>query len=449
MFKIKSSRLILAILLIISTIFRIGSSLFLGDQVVNLPGTYDQISYDNLAMRVLNGHGFTFGQAWWPATAANAPTAHWSYLYTLYLVVVYFLFGHHPLAARLIQAVIVGTLQPYMTYLIANRVFKNLDPWIGLISAALTGIYIYFIYYAGALMTESYFILAVLASLYIAILLVDRIKKTIYLNIKSADKSVILLCITFGLTMGTAILLRQLFLIFIPFLFVWIWLSGRKYLVTTLIVSGTVILAMIIPFTIYNYIRFERFVLLNTNSGYAFFWANHPIYGTHFLPILPPEMGSYQSLIPNELRNLDEAALDQALLKRGIQFVLDDPVRYILLSLSRIPVYFMFWPSKDSGLISNISRVASFGLLWPFMLYGLIRSIYNEKPSLIDHLASPTFLLILFILLYSLIHLLSWALIRYRLPVDAVLIVFAGLSFVDLSQHVYTWRGSFARFVKT
>jgi hypothetical protein len=41
-------------------------------------------------------------------TAAGAPTAQWSFLYTLYLVVVYGLFGIHPLEARLIQAVIVG-----------------------------------------------------------------------------------------------------------------------------------------------------------------------------------------------------------------------------------------------------------------------------------------------------------------------------------------------------
>jgi hypothetical protein len=89
-------------------------------------------------------------------------------------------------------------------------------------------------------------------------------------------------------------------------------------------------------------------------------------------------MGSYQDLIPPEVRNRDEAALDQELMRRGLQFVIDDPGRYLLLSISRIPAYFMFWPSTDAGLISNLSRVLSFGLLWPFMLYGLVRSL--EKP---------------------------------------------------------------------
>jgi hypothetical protein len=46
----------------------------------------------------------------------------------------------------------------------------------------------------------------------------------------------------------------------------------------------------------------------------------------------------------------------------------------------------------------------------------------------------------LFALMYTFIHLLSWSLIRYRLPVDAVLLVFAGLAVVDLFQRVVSLR---------
>jgi hypothetical protein len=97
----------------------------MGDQVVDLPGTFDQISYNTLALRVLNGYGFTFGESWWPITPAGAPTAAWSFLYTLYLVAVYSLFGPYPLIARLIQAVIVGLLQPFLAYLIGYKVFSK------------------------------------------------------------------------------------------------------------------------------------------------------------------------------------------------------------------------------------------------------------------------------------------------------------------------------------
>jgi len=48
----------------------------LWDQVVDLPGTADQISYHTLAIRVLNGYGIQLSKEWWPVTAAGAPTAH-------------------------------------------------------------------------------------------------------------------------------------------------------------------------------------------------------------------------------------------------------------------------------------------------------------------------------------------------------------------------------------
>jgi hypothetical protein len=117
------------------------------------------------------------------------------------------------------------------------------------------------------------------------------------------------------------------------------------------------------------------------------------------------------------------------LLKLGLQFVKDDPVRYLLLSLDRIPEYFRFWPSADSGLISNVSRVSSFGLALPLMIVGIAIWLRNQKGTgAAAFLQSPGTLLLLFTLVYSGIHILSWALVRYRLPVDAVLVLYAALS---------------------
>ena len=259
----------LLIIIAVAVILRLGAALLMGDQVEVLPGIYDQVSYDALAHSLLAGQGFTFPTDWWPLTGAGEPTAHWSYLYTLYLAGVCTLFGPHPLIARLIQAIVGGILGPWLVYRIGRRVF--------------------------------------------------------------------------GLT------------------------------------AGLVIAILILPWTVRNYRAFDRFVLLNTNAGFAFYWANHPIYGTNFTSLLPAGGPSYQDLIPAELRDLDEAALDQALLRRGIGFVLDDPGRYALLSLSRVKPYFKFWPSPASSLTSNVSRVLSFGLYLPFMIYGLVLSVKDRR----------------------------------------------------------------------
>jgi hypothetical protein len=85
-------------------------------------------------------------------------------------------------------------------------------------------------------------------------------------------------------------------------------------------------------------------------------------------------------------------------------------------------------------MLSNISRVASFGLYLPFMIYGLILAILRLPKNLAKAMATPEMLLIGFSLIYTGIHLLSWVLIRYRLPIDAVLILFAGLALYDIAE---------------
>jgi len=427
-----TTRRILAAIIGVSVVVRVAAAFHLGNIVDVLPGIFDQVSYHALALRVLGGHGFSFEHASWPMTAAGAPTAHWSFLYTLYLTAVYALFGPNPLVARLIQAAIVGVVHPYLAFLLGKRVFSERA---GLWAAAFTAVYIYFIYYSAALMTEPFYIAAILGALYGLLRLRDAEPG------REGRWALIA-----GLALGVAVLLRQLFLLLIPFLLLWLWVvrysDGRRMSVaqrglkeslfgprdpwrSSAVIVGLAIL-LILPFTLYNYARFDRFVLLNTNAGYAFFWGNNPVYGTRFQGILTPEMGSYQSLIPEELRGLDEPALEQALMRRGLGFVTDDPGRYVLLSLSRVPVYFMFWPSSESGTLSNISRVGSFGLFLPLMLTGLIYSLANRKIR--RRTFGDSSLLLLFVALYSVVHLLSWALVRYRLPVDAILLIYAGVA---------------------
>jgi hypothetical protein len=427
----------LRLILLLSVVLRVGVALSLGDSVIELPGTADQVSYHNLALRVLDGHGFSFGEAWWPVTGANEPTAHWSFLYTIYLTAVYLVFGVHPLVARLLQAIIVGLLQPYLAYRLAGQVFTagamttHRRENVMLLSAAVTAIYIYFVYYAAALMTEAFFCVGILASLSLTISLAQPEQGKAY------RRTAVML----GLALSATVLLRQLFLLMIPFLFIWLLIAGRRQglwrrHLATIAIASAVLIASILPITTLNYARFGRFVLLNTNAGYAFFWANHPIYGTQFIDAR--EMGdTYQQLVPQELRHLDEAALDQELLKRGLGFVTDDPMRYVKLSISRIPAYFKFWPDADSGMLSNLSRVGSFGLFLPFMLYGLIRPLIAVgRPPTRPLLSFPAWLLYLFIVIYSAIHILTWTQVRYRIPVDSVLVIFAALAIADLVENV-------------
>lgn len=418
----------LIFVLVISVALRIASALYEGNTVGILPGVHDQLSYDALARRVAQGYGFTFASDWWPATSAGQPTAHWSFAYTLYLAAIYAFIGPYPIIGRIVQALVAGILHPYLTWRIGSRLF---GPPVGVIAALITAAYGYFVFYAGALMAETFYILAVLWAFDITL----RIRMQEELPPRR-------LFLVLGFALGLAVLLRQAFLLFVPFLLIWLCVGRtsvgkarlyRRALWTGALLATAVVGLVILPWTIRNYLVFQRFVLLNTNAGFAFFWANHPIHGTSFIPVLP-DGNRYRELIPLGLLRLDEARLDQALLIEGIREVRRDPMRYAQLSISRSKEYFKFWPSASSGLASNVVRMLSFGLVLPFAVLGLCVAARKRRASDFldgaDSRRGEVFpagrgLLYLFVFVYTLIHLLSWALIRYRLPVDALLVVFA------------------------
>jgi len=87
-------------------------------------------------------------------------------------------------------------------------------------------------------------------------------------------------------------------------------------------------------------------------------------------------------------------------------------------------------------MINNIGRVLSFGLFLPFFAYGLWLSRLEWRRFS---------LLYLFIGFYTLMHLLTWSMVRYRLPVDGVLIIFAAIALLKLgggSKWFTRWRQS-------
>jgi hypothetical protein len=456
-----SRRSTLLIAIAIAVILRVGSAIYQGNEVETLPGVFDQVSYDALARRVVAGHGFSFAEVHWPITRAGEPTAHWSYLYTLYLSAIYGSVGAYPLVARLLQAVIAGALHCWLAWRIGRRIGC---PTVGLGAAILSAVYIYFFYYAGALMTETFYIVGILWTLDCAMRLAESLRKSQLAPLSGWARW--RLWLELGLAVGITLLLRQVFLLFVPFLFLWLWwdhLRGvRAYaadsgdsnvggpvmagwgprirpLFLGSLLAGLVVGCLIVPWTIRNYRVFHTFVLLNTNSGYAFFWGNHPIYGTHFVGILPAGGPSYQDLIPDELRHLNEAELDRALFQEGVAFIASDPVRYLLLSVSRTREYFKFWPSPDSGLVSNVARVGSFGIFLPFILYGLVFNMILAWRKRDTGQGAAIFLLLLFCVVYTGIHLLTWAMIRYRLPVDAILLIFAAGGIVDLARRMRSY----------
>lgn len=382
----------------------------LGDRADPVSGATDQYSYDVLARRVLAGHGFSFPMAWYPFTPPDKPTAHWSYLYTLYLTGIYGVFGHHPLAARIVQALLSG-LGPWLTFLIGRRLF---GPWSGLAAAALHASYAYFIFFNVALMTQTFYIIALLAVLSLALRMLDN----------CAFRDWVLL----GLLLGVGTLLRQTLLLFTPALLAWlVWMRRERTGWTAPLTTLAVVAALILPWTIRNYIAFGDFLLLNSNGGFFFYSSNHPDQGVHFDP-------NYVAPIPAHLAALSEPALDRALYREAAGFIVANPPRFLRLTLSRVAEHFWLLPSRTSTALSNLARLCSFTLYLPFMVAGFFLSFrwWRVCLPLYGYIGFDTAL-----------HLISWSAPRYRLPSDALLIIFAGLAATHLAMRL--WPSPIAR----
>jgi 4-amino-4-deoxy-L-arabinose transferase-like glycosyltransferase len=414
----KTSFLLLTIILL-ALLLRLVVAVYLGNDLegVQQERAQDQVSYHALAQSLLAGRGYSFEHYWYPGfTQAGEQTAHWSFIYPLYLASVYSVLGHYPVAARVVQVMIIAILNTWLLYRIGRRLAG--EP-VGLLAAALGAVYAYFIYYDATLMTEAFFTLGVLAVFELSFELV---------GIGNAEGEIVnrrrlWTWLLLGIVMGLTALLRQTLLLWLPFWLVWVFWAGQKHIrwYGPLVSLGMVV-ACVLPWTGRNYLLYDEFLLLNSNAGFALYSANHPYHGTQFIQ-------DYAADLPDDLvaLGLNEAQWNAALTRRGLEFILEDPQRYLLLSLDRIPILFNAWFSPDSSLISNLMRVLSFGLYLPFFLYGLVLSFRQARRFALVYL---------FALVFSAMHILIWASVRYRLPIDAVMMPFAAMALVDLTHRL-------------
>jgi hypothetical protein len=230
-----------------------------------------------------------------------------------------------------------------------------------------------------------------------------------------------------GLALGLASLLRQTMLLVAPFLFAWLaWALGKRSSPWWTFTLPVVVIGLLIaPWTLRNYLVYGELLPLNSNAGYALYASNNPNLETDWRneEVVVP--------VPEDLIGQNEAELNRALTHRGIEFILADPQRYLWLTVDKTQEYFRFWPTSDSNPISNWVRVSSFGLYLPFMLIGLYLSRAHWRRFTI---------LYVFMAVHTGLHLLSWPASRYRLPVDAVLMVFAALAVCELARRLAALR---------
>ena len=200
---------------------------------------YDTVHYDTAAQHIVKGEGFG------PSLYFGNLYAHYCLepLYPLFLAGIYGIFGHSLLAARLLQAVL-GFLSLLLLYSLARQVIPpKTARWV-LIAGAF---YPFFIYIPGLLYITQLFSFFIVLSVWLFMRYIER----------PSMKWLIL----GGIVLGLAVLARPVYLIAVPLVVIWLLLfvpqSWRKRL-TAVMVLGLTLVAVFTPWTVRNYILFEK-----------------------------------------------------------------------------------------------------------------------------------------------------------------------------------------------
>jgi 4-amino-4-deoxy-L-arabinose transferase-like glycosyltransferase len=217
------------------------------------PPRYDGIEYDSLATHLLSGQGF--------ATTAGQPYGFRSPGFPFFLTLLYALFGHSYSLVRLAN-VWLGALTCLLAYIFVKRVWR----WqTGIIASLGVAVHPLLVYLTGIIYPEC-LILFLVAVVFV-------------LAIKAARSRRVEEMVPLALVSGYLVYLRPSLLLFGLAQTVWVWLSYetvRKRLLASVVLVVLIIL-VIAPWSVRNFLVFDKFVWMSTNGGITLWASNNPL----------------------------------------------------------------------------------------------------------------------------------------------------------------------------
>ena len=351
----------------------------------------DQLGYDNFALQMLGGFN------WLAVPTSIRPPG-----YPAFLAGIYWIFGHNYDAVRFIQ-VIISSVSVLLIFYLAREIFGRK---IAFLSALWSAFYPFFSRYVELILRET-------LSVFLMLLLVISLHRVYR---KSNFKNLILSVIPFTLLVHT----NAKYLFYLPFIFVWMWVtcSGKRIAVMNYAVFFILLLATMVPWTVRNYVAYDRFVLINAHC-----WDRK-------IPAASGRVRLFARGIERTVKGGEDSDYHKGLMKN-----LKSRTETLSLAFSKVFWQFeRFWRicrfkggpdpalgglfNKKWALIHNLARIVFLGSLLPFFLVGLVQCV--RKWYL------PSFVFIFPIIAHTTIHsLLHGGRPRYRLPVVGFIIIIA------------------------
>lgn len=369
--------------------------------------TADSHLYIALAESLVRGQGLSIH---------GHPTAYVTPGYPLFLATLYAVGISDPLGVGLVQALLGG-----VTCVLVGRIADLVGGPRAALWAGLTGaVYPHFIFWTGYVLTETLFVFFVVVSLLNLAWLPVRLS--------------VFRAVGCGLLLGVTALVRPVilgFAVMVPLWLLWIpqvTFLRRLVLATLLICAMTIPL---LPWAFRNSMTLGSPVFTSTESGVVFYQGNSAgstggsrgyVSTEDYIPLtIPP--------------NFSEVEVNRYHWQKSMEFLLAHPEAIPKLFIRKLAN--MWRPTYGGASRRNVVILGgSYLCLMAFGLFGVMQSLRHGLPS------PSTLILFVFIATFVAQHGVVTGMIRFRLPIEAAITVFAAIGLNSSGSIV---RGIFRR----
>ena len=306
------------------------------------------------------------------------------------------------LPIRIAQSILL-VVQSALIGLTAQRLFGKCIP--ALVAASLMAFYPFLLFYQGLLLSETLFNTLLLAA--IAALYWWRDRGFLF------DKAFAVTCLCFAAATWT----KPTLTILPPLLMAAAaWAAGTNWrrALVVLLAASCLYSAFLSPWWVRNFTLFGTFVPFTTGSAQNLYLGNNA----------QPDVVTKIHALPDEL------ARQRAFSKVTIDYIKDNPTAFVAAAARKFMRFWNVVPNArefNSGLYSLISA-ASFG---PILLLALIGAIRRWRQW---RALAPLYLIVGN---FTAVHIITVASLRYRLPIEPILILLAAEPLAALIERLF------------
>jgi hypothetical protein len=247
----------------------------------------------------------------------------------------------------------------------------------------------------------------------------------------------------YGALWVTGALVNPSLLSLFPFLLAWAlwpWLRDRRTLVKFSAATLAVFAVGLLPWTVRNYRVFGKFVVLRSNFGLELWLGNNPEVPDTWSPWLHPNDSREEA---EKYKRMGEIAFMAEKQREALQFIRTHPADTLQFMFRR-------FVNNWLGITDNPSDAWSSSPLYlkAFIVLNFLLSLLTMLGTLFAYRDQPKEVIpyVAVILVFPLIFYLTHSSLRYRFPMDPVMMVLAAYG---LAYPIFQWRARTSPRVET